>query len=77
MALAWAAAAGLLNRKLTSSHGRANSLYVLSYYLGGACGITLSGYAYGLTGWRGVAALGILMLSLPLATGLREIRQGD
>lgn len=72
-----AAAAGLLNRRLTSSHGRANSLYVLSYYLGGASGITLSGYAYGLAGWRGVAALGILMLSLPLATGLREMRQGD
>ncbi len=30
-----AAAAGSLNRKLTSSRGRANSLYVLAYYLGG------------------------------------------
>lgn len=53
-----AAAAGSLNRKLTSSRGRANSLYVLLYYLGGASGITLSGYAYGHTGWPGVAALG-------------------
>ena len=40
--MARAAAAGSLNRKLTSSRGRANSLYVLSYYLGGAVGITLS-----------------------------------
>ena len=70
-----AAAAGSLNRRLTSSRGRANSLYVLSYYLGGASGITLSGYAYGFAGWPGVAALGILMLSLPLNTGLKELRQ--
>ena len=28
-----AAAIGLLNQRLTSSRGRANSLYVLSYYL--------------------------------------------
>jgi len=38
-------------------------------------GITLSGYAYGLAGWRGVAALGLLMLTAPLVTGLREMRQ--
>jgi YNFM family putative membrane transporter len=70
-----AAAAGSLNRNLTSSRGRANSLYVLAYYLGGAVGITLSGYAYGLAGWHGVAALGLLMLTVPLVTGFREMRQ--
>jgi YNFM family putative membrane transporter len=69
-----AAAAGSLNRKLTAGHGRANSLYVLAYYLGGAGGITLSGYAYGLAGWPGVAALGALMLSLPCCVGLKERR---
>ncbi len=70
-----AAAVGSLNRKLTSSRGRANSLYILAYYLGGAAGITLSGHAYGLAGWPGVAALGIAMLALPFATGLAERRQ--
>jgi YNFM family putative membrane transporter len=70
-----AAAAGSLNRNLTGSRGRANSLYVLTYYLGGAAGITLSGYAYGQAGWPGVAALGLMMLSVPLVTGLREMRQ--
>ena len=70
-----AAAAGSLNRNLTGSRGRANSLYVLTYYLGGAAGITLSGLAYGQTGWFGVAALGLMMLSVPLVTGLREMRQ--
>ena len=70
-----AAAAGSLNRNLTGSRGRANSLYVLTYYLGGAAGITLSGYAYGQAGWPGVAVLGLMMLSVPLVTGLREMRQ--
>ncbi len=70
-----AAAAGSLNLKLTSSRGRANSLYILAYYLGGAVGITLSGYAYGLAGWYGVAVLGLLMLSVPLSTGVREMRE--
>ena len=70
-----ASAAGSLNRNLTGSRGRANSLYVLAYYLGGAAGITLSGYAYGQAGWHGVAALGLMMLTVPLVTGLREMRQ--
>ncbi len=70
-----ASAAGSLNRKLTSSRGRANSLYVLAYYLGGAVGITLSGYAYSLAGWFGVAALGLMMLTVPLVTGLKEMRE--
>ncbi len=70
-------ASGALNRKLSYSRGRANSLYVLAYYLGGVGGITLGGYAYGHAGWQGVAALGTLMLCLPLYTGLREMRQGE
>jgi YNFM family putative membrane transporter len=69
-----AAAVGALNRKLTASRGRANSLYVLAYYLGGAVGITVSGYAYNLGGWPGVTALGIALLSLPFATGWSERR---
>jgi len=69
-----AAAAGALNRQLTSSRGRANSMYVLAYYLGGAVGITLSGYAYSFAGWPGVAALGLLMLAIPFATGMTEWR---
>jgi len=67
-----AAAAGSLNRRLTSSRGRANSLYVLFYYLGGASGITLSSYAYLHAGWPGVAGLGAAMLLVPLVTGLLE-----
>jgi YNFM family putative membrane transporter len=68
------AAVGLLNRRLTSSRGRANSLYVLCYYIGGAVGITACGYAYGAYGWRGAIGLGLTVLLLPLITGIIEIR---
>ena len=71
-----AAAAGLLNRKLTMSRGRGNSLYILFYYLGGSVGITLSGLAYERASWPGVALLGIMMLSIPFSIGWRE-RQGS
>ena len=71
-----AAAIGLLNRRLTSSQGRANSLYVLSYYLGGAAGITACGYAYDSYGWAGTVGLGTAALLLPLSIGLTEIMQG-
>jgi YNFM family putative membrane transporter len=70
-----AAAAGLLNRRLTGSRGRANSLYILFYYLGGSMGITLSGLAYEHGGWPGVALLGIAMLSVPFSIGWRERKE--
>jgi YNFM family putative membrane transporter len=68
-----AAAAGSLNRRLTGSRGRANSLYVLFYYLGGAAGITLAGYAYSAGGWGGVMGLEMALLLVPLLTGVKEM----
>lgn len=68
------AAAGSLNRKLASSRGRANSLYVLFYYLGGAAGISASGQAYALMGWTGVVTLAFLILCIPGVIGLIETR---
>ncbi len=70
-----ASAAGALNRKITVDRGRANSLYVLFYYLGGFAGITASGWAYLHAGWLGVAGLGILVLGIPFAAGIVEARQ--
>jgi YNFM family putative membrane transporter len=67
-----AAAAGALNSRLTVSRGRANALYVLFYYVGGAVGITASGYAYRYAGWPAVIALGAVVLVLPLLIGLAE-----
>lgn len=68
-----AAAVGLLNRRLTSSRGRANSLYVLCYYIGGGAGITACGHAYTNFGWHGAVALNVSVSLLPLAIGLFEI----
>jgi len=66
---------GLLNRRLSSGRGRANSLYVLCYYVGGAAGITACGYAYSNYGWFGAVVLNATMLIIPFATGLVELRQ--
>jgi YNFM family putative membrane transporter len=67
-----AAATGALNRKLTSSRGRANSLNVLFYYLGGYTGITISGLCYIAGGWTAVVILGTTVLLLPFCIGLLE-----
>jgi MFS transporter, YNFM family, putative membrane transport protein len=69
-----AAAAGALNRRVHAGQGKANSLYVLLYYLGGSLGITLSGYAYSRIGWPGVVSLGLMMLVLPGGIGFWESR---
>jgi MFS transporter, YNFM family, putative membrane transport protein len=68
------AAAGCLNQKLKSSRGRANSLYVLFYYLGGSAGITVSGYSYERFGWFGVTGSGVSLLAVIVAAGIVEIR---
>jgi YNFM family putative membrane transporter len=69
-----AAALGTLNRRLTGSRGRANSLYVLFYYLGGAAGISATGWAYARAGWPGVVTLAVAVLFVPLGVGLYERR---
>jgi YNFM family putative membrane transporter len=71
-----AAAAGSLNRRLDAGRGRANSLYVLFYYLGGSIGITVSGYVFGHGGWRWVGGIGVLMLCTTFAAGIAEMREG-
>jgi len=68
-------AVGSLNLKLSCSRGRANSLYVLFYYLGGYAGITLSGQVYIRYNWTGVVLLGVVMLLIPLGTGIIEIKK--
>jgi YNFM family putative membrane transporter len=70
-----AAASGALNSRLTASRGRGNALYVLFYYVGGACGITASGYAWRQGGWEAVLGLNVLVLLIPLAVGLAEMRR--
>lgn len=69
-----AAASGALNSRLTASRGRGNALYVLFYYVGGAVGITASGYAWRHGGWPAVLALNGLVLAIPLGVGIAEFR---
>jgi YNFM family putative membrane transporter len=69
-----AGAVGSLNGRLTGSRGRANSLYVLLYYLGGASGISATGAVYTRFGWPGAAALGGLALLVPSCIGVLELR---
>jgi len=61
--------------RLSGSRGRANSLYVLLYYLGGAAGITAAGAAYARWGWRGAALVGLAALLVPLSVGAVEAAQ--
>lgn len=70
------AAAGSLNQKLKSSRGRANSLYVLFYYMGGSAGITVCGFGYQKMGWWGVTGIGMALLVVIFAAGLVEMRRG-
>src|SRR5256885_3251536 len=70
-----AAAVGSLNRRVAESRGRANSLYVLLYYLGGAAGISATGAAYVHAGWGGAVLLGIAGLLVPFGIGLFELRE--
>ena len=69
-----AAAVAALNRRLAAARGKANALYTLFYYLGGAAGITASGHAYKAAAWRGVAALALAALALLFAAGIVETR---
>ena len=69
-----AAAVGGLNRRLIGGQGRANALYMLFYYAGGWVGISLSGLAYDTTGWHGMIVFCLLMLLLPIISGIGECR---
>ena len=69
-----AVAVGLLNQKLSSSHGKANAIYVMFYYAGGWLGITGAGFAFQQAGWNGVIGFAMCFLVIPLVTGFFEKR---
>jgi YNFM family putative membrane transporter len=71
-----AAAVGSLNRKLSSGQGRANAIYVLFYYVGGWIGITVSGFAYKQGGWNALITLLMVLLIIPICTGIGERARG-
>ena len=67
-----AAAVGALNRMLSGGQGKANALYVMFYYMGGWAGITICGIAYKNGGWTAVVIICLLLLIIPLCTGIAE-----
>jgi MFS transporter, YNFM family, putative membrane transport protein len=69
-----AAAVGALNRSLSGDRGKANALYTLFYYIGGAAGIALGGELYARFGWAGILGVGLAMSLLPLVVGVLEWR---
>ncbi len=71
------AAVGSLNSKLLSGQGRANSLYVLFYYIGGWLGITGSGFVYKQGGWSILISILMLVLIIPLSAGIGERKSSN
>ncbi len=69
-----ASAVGTLNTRVKSGSGRANSLYVLFYYIGGFAGISSTGWMYSMFGWPGLVLTGLFALIIPLTIGIWEIR---
>jgi YNFM family putative membrane transporter len=69
-----ATAVGALNRDVTTARGRANALYTLFYYAGGAVGIAVAGELYAYVGWAGVMGACLAMTLLPLAAGVALFR---
>lgn len=70
-----AAAIGGLNRALSGERGKANALYTLFYYLGGAAGIGAGGNAYAHFGWPGIVAVCLALSLLPFFTGIIAWRE--
>jgi YNFM family putative membrane transporter len=70
-----AAAVGGLNRSLAGERGKANALYTLFYYLGGAAGIAVGGHLYAHIGWPGIVGVSLAMALLPLGVGIVEWRR--
>lgn len=70
-----AAAVASLNQKLSSGQGRANSLYMLFFYIGGWMGITSTGLAISHGGWNAGLLTCAGFLVIPLYASLAERRR--
>jgi len=64
-----AAAVGALNRRLERGQGRANALYVLSYYLGAGFDVSWSSWVYQHLGWDALVAIAVLLTAIPALAG--------
>lgn len=69
-----AVAVGGLNRSLSGERGKANALYTLFYYVGGAAGIAVGGDLYARIGWPGIVGVSVSMVLLPFCAGIAQWR---
>jgi YNFM family putative membrane transporter len=72
-----ASAVAGLNRKLSSGQGRANSMYMLFFYIGGWVGITCTGFAIKHGGWNAGVLTCAGFLLLPLYASLAERKRNS
>ena len=56
---------------LPEARSRLNTVYMVTYFLGGALGSALGAYGWSLAGWSGVCAVSLLMVGLALAVHFR------
>ncbi|WP_279579084.1 hypothetical protein [Fodinicola feengrottensis] len=57
-----------------SARARLNSVYLATFFLGGAAGSELGSLAYDLTGWTGLVVFGAILPILALLFWLTEKR---
>jgi predicted MFS family arabinose efflux permease len=50
----------------TDVHNRVNTVYMVTYFIGGSIGSALGSWAWSAWGWNGVSIVGLLMLALAL-----------
>lgn len=62
----------MLNRGLTTGHGKANALYVLFYYAGAWLGVTSAGWIYDFAGWNSMITALAALLVVPLLLGVKK-----
>lgn len=54
------------------SHNRVNTVYMVSYFIGGSVGSSLGAYAWQRFGWNGVCGAGALLLAIGAAVLVRR-----
>lgn len=64
-----------INALDAASRSRNNAVYMASYFIGGAFGSFLESYVWGLFGWTGVCALGVVFQILAAMTHLAGFKR--
>jgi predicted MFS family arabinose efflux permease len=55
----------------TGAHNRLNTVYMVTYFVGGAIGSSVGAWSWSFAGWTGVCATGLIFLALSLVVFLK------